>query len=308
MKVMLSRRSMIAFLSVIIVIAIVAALVFATSKGYDTLTIPPLRIAKATPSIPFEDITFPARGKTYQVYAYYLAGEVGYPALIHVHGRFGSRHQKEVLERAEVWHSLGYSVLSLDLSDSGGDTVEDGRSSMGLKEQYDVLGAFDYLVARGFAADQIGIVSISLGAATSLLAAGQEPRIKAVWEDSGYSRADSAIAEQAWNQGYTPLLVPIGFVWAYLVTGDRLWEVTPINLGPTFAKHNQAVYVVHGQGDTAVEYHHGVDLYTAYKAAGVEVTFWDLPQTSHGDIYVEHTEEYIRRMDEFFKSTLSFTK
>src|SRR5436190_918980 len=118
------RRAIVTAVSTLIVIAIFGVGIFATSKGYDVLTLPKVRFAHATPSVPFEDITFPARGRTYKVYAYYLPGEPGYPVLINVHGRFGSRHQTDTLDRAKAWRGLGYSVLSLDLSDNGGDTVE----------------------------------------------------------------------------------------------------------------------------------------------------------------------------------------
>jgi dipeptidyl aminopeptidase/acylaminoacyl peptidase len=301
-----TRRTVSIIAGEVIVIAIIGVGAYATSKGYDTLTLPKERYAHATPSVQFEDVTFPARGRSYKVYAYYLPGEAGYPVLINVHGRFGSRHQKDTLDRAQAWRSLGYAVLSLDLSDNGGDTVEDGRLSMGFKEPYDVLGAVDYLLTRGFTSDQIGIVSISLGASTSLMAAGQEPRLKAIWEDSGYTRADTVIAEQATRNGYTPLLIPGGMLWGVLTTGDRLWEVAPINLGPLFAANKQAIYITHAEGDETVAYHHGVDLYNAYKAAGVNVTFWGLPPISHGRIFIERRDEYLKRLDEFFHSTLSF--
>src|SRR5260221_337386 len=188
------RRAIFTSVMVLVVVSILGVYTYASSKGYDTLSLPKQRFAHATPSVQFEDVTFPARGRTYKVYAYYLPGEAGYPALINVHGRFSSRHDKDTLDRAQAWRGLGYSVLSLDLSDNGGDTVEDGRLSMGLKEQ----------------------------------------------------------------------------------------------------------------DDETVAYHHGVDLYDSYKAAGVNVTFWGLPPIPHGKIFVERREEYLQRLDEFFRSTLTF--
>src|SRR5260221_12489407 len=133
----------------------------------------------------------------YQVHAFYMPGKPDAPALINGHGWASNRHSKPDMDRAIALRDLGYNVLSIDLQDNGGDTVEDGRLSMGYKERYDVLGAFDYLLARGFISEKIGIVSISMGASTSLMAAGADPRIKAIWADRGYARPDSVVAEQA---------------------------------------------------------------------------------------------------------------
>src|SRR5260221_14600804 len=112
----------------------------------------------------------------YQVHAFYMPGKPDAPALINLHGWPSSRHSKVDMDRAIALRALGYNVLSIDLQDNGGDTVEDGRLSMGYKERYDVLGAFDYLLTRGFATDKIGLVGVSLGGSTSLMAAGAEPR------------------------------------------------------------------------------------------------------------------------------------
>src|SRR5262249_29864452 len=162
-------------------------------------------------------------------------------------------------------------------------------------------GAFDYLLMRGFEPNQIGLVSESMGAATSLMAAGQEPRIKAVWEDSGYSRVDTVLGEQAALKGFPPIVVSGGMIWGYVLGGDRIWDVTPITLGPVLAANKQAVYMVHDKPDQTVLFHHGVDLYNAFTAAGVEVTFWALPDGEHAQAIDNHHAEYLMRLDRFFK-------
>src|SRR5262249_20165216 len=147
------------------------------------------------------------------------------PVLISVPGYRASRHDQYHIDRAVALRDLGNNVLSIDLQDNGGDTVEDGRLSMGFQEQQDVLGAFDYLLSRGFKPNQIGFVAEWMGAGTSLKEAGQNLQIKAVWEDSGFSRVDPVRGEQAALKGFPPLIVPGGLVWAYVIGGDRLWEV-----------------------------------------------------------------------------------
>jgi dipeptidyl aminopeptidase/acylaminoacyl peptidase len=304
----LKRHYILLAFGLLIVVAI-AILTYIASTAYDVLSLPGGPIPPATPTGKFEDVTFPSRGHNYKVYGFYLPGQPDAPALISVHGWKATRHDKYHLDRAAALRDLGYTVLTIDLQDNGGDTVEDGRLSMGYKERYDVLGAFDYLLSRGFTADKIGLVGESEGGSTILMAAGLEPRIKAIWEDSGYTRADSVVTEQAQNFGYPPFVVLPGMAWGFLKTGDRIWEVTPIDLGPTFAANKQAVYIIHAEQDTRVLYHHGVDLYNAYQKAGVDVTFWslpdtDLPDNAHAVAITYHHDEYMKRLDEFFKQHL----
>jgi uncharacterized protein len=300
------QRKLVTTLVGVCVLVALTLYTIASAKGYDIVTKVPHRYEPKTPADKFEEVNFKSRGQTYPVYAFFLQGDPAWPALIHVHGRFGSRHNDADLERADAWRRLGYNVLSIDLSDNGGDTIGDGRSTLGFDEQYDVLGAFDYLLAQGYTPDRIGIVSISMGAASSLMAASKEPRIKAIWEDSGYSRADSVLWEQAQSAGLPPIIVPGGFAWGALFGGDRIWEVAPITHASTFAANKLALYITHSDDDKLVFYHHGVDMYNAFKAAGVEVTFWSLRGLGHGQIYDNFSQEYLRRLDDFFKHHLTF--
>lgn len=268
--------------------------------GYRTLVTPPTKWPSNTPTTEFTEITFNACDRDYTVYGFLLRGDPGTDAIVNVHGRFSSRHNAYQIERAELLRALGYTVLSIDLSDNGGDTVEDGRSSMGFDEQYDVLGAVDYLLTRGFAPDQIGLVGESMGAASVLSAASHEPRIRAIWADSPYSRVDAVVAEQATSSGFPSIIMPGGLAWGALLAGDRMWEVAPLEAGAAFAANDQAIHLTHCQGDTIVFYHHSVDLEAAYRASGADVTFWGLPCTQHTEGIFSNREEYLGRLRAFF--------
>ncbi len=272
--------------------------------AFDLATKPPDHAAINKPSGEYRDVSFRSRGQNYSVYAFYLPGKVDAPALISTHGLSGSRYDEFQVRRAMALRDLGYTVLSIDLSDSTGDTVGNGRIAYGYEERWDVLGAFDYLIAQGFAANRIGLVGESMGATTSLLAAAAEPRIKAVWADSGYARLDSVMGERLQTNGLPPLL-DVGFViWDVLLTGAHLWEVTPERDGALLAQHQQAVYLIHDEGDSVVAFHHGRDLFAAYQSAGVDVTFWPIPKLEHVEGFDHYQQEYLKRLDEFFKANL----
>jgi dipeptidyl aminopeptidase/acylaminoacyl peptidase len=295
------RRNLIRATTLVVMLALVFIYGFVARMAFDSMSLPGSHLPK-TPTGNYEDVSFPPRGQNYPVYAFYLPGKSGAPALISVHGHRGSRFDDYHLNRAVYLRDLGYSVLSIDLSDNGGQTIGDGRISMGYDERWDVLGAFDYLLTRGFAPERIGLVGESMGASTSLIAAALEPRIRAIWADSGYGRADTVLMERAESGGFSRAFVPGGFIYALLATGDRIWEVTPIDFGPAFATNKQAIYLIHCEPDPSVQYHHSVDMHAAFKAAGVDVTFWSIPDGGHTSGIVNHREEYLQRLDAFFKT------
>ena len=143
-----------------------------------------------------------------------------------------------------------------------------------------------------------------MGAATVMMAAALEPRIKAVWEESGYGRVDVVVRENMAKSGFPTIIIPGGVLWGYLIAGDRLWEINPVEIGPTLAANKQAIYIIHGDADDMVLYHHGVEIYDAFKAAGVDVTFWTLPGLGHVEGLAKVHDEYLKRLDEFFKAHL----
>jgi dipeptidyl aminopeptidase/acylaminoacyl peptidase len=295
-----TRRQLITLLAWLIGVLTFSGYIALSLLTYNVLSLPPVEYPFTTPMIPFEDVSFVARGQTYRVHAFLLQGDPGTPALISVHGRFNSRHTDYQLNRSLYLHDLGYTVLSIDLSDNGGDTVQNGRSSMGYSERWDVIGAFDFLLAQGFATDRIGLVGESMGAATVLMAADLEPRIKAVWADSPYERADTVLEEQIQHIGLPPIVIPGGMIVGWAISGERMWEVAPLDVGPHLASRNQAVYLVHDEQDRLIPYHHSVDIYQAFKKAGVDVTFWSVPDLDHVLGIVDDRAEYLERLDHFF--------
>ncbi|MFN8536481.1 MAG: CocE/NonD family hydrolase [Thermomicrobiales bacterium] len=93
------------------------------------------------------------------------------------HG-FGN-DQVEVLPWADFLVRAGYSTFVYDMrarGASGGDAI-----TIGLLEQDDLVSVVDYLVTRpDVDPERIGALGVSLGGVTSILAAGNDPRIKAV--------------------------------------------------------------------------------------------------------------------------------
>ena len=82
-----------------------------------------------------------------------------------------------------IWWIGASAYCYFDLrarGESGGN-----RSSEGDREQWDLLGAIDYVKARGIPVERIGLLGFSLAAGVAILVAAQEPRIPAIVSDSG---------------------------------------------------------------------------------------------------------------------------
>ena len=144
----------------------------------------------------YEDVRFPARDAPLELHAWWVPSSSGPQgaAVVVVHGLGACIRDREVLLPAGMLSGLGYGVLMLDLRDHGGSSVEDGRMAGGTEEYRDVMAAVDWLVAQGLEPERIGVLGASMGAATAIVAGGQDERISAVWADTSYADVETRIA------------------------------------------------------------------------------------------------------------------
>lgn len=301
---MQQRRRLIRWAVLLVVFGLAALYLAASWIAYDVGSLPPAQHAPVFPQRAYQEITFPARGQSYRVQAFLQRGQSGRPALINVHGYRSTRYSRPVLDRSDALNALGYTVITLDLSDNGGATIGNGRISFGYSEKWDVLGAVDVLITLGFTAGNIGLVGESMGAATILLSAAEDSRLRAVWADSSFARADVVLMEQAHTGGIPGFVVPGGLFIGALRTGDRVWEAAPLDMGGKLHNAGQAVYLLTCEQDPLVWPHHSRDLLDAYRRSGVDVTLWVIAcQTHVGGLSVAR-DEYLTRLDQFFRKKL----
>jgi pimeloyl-ACP methyl ester carboxylesterase len=116
------------------------------------------------------------------------------PTVIVVHGYKDCRLAPSCLAASGMlWHN-GFNVLSIDLRNHGYSDCykfQPPYTTFGSEEHKDVLGAYDYLVARyrnttGKITSRpvVGLYGVSMGASTSLIAYAQEHNISSVFVDS----------------------------------------------------------------------------------------------------------------------------
>jgi dipeptidyl aminopeptidase/acylaminoacyl peptidase len=187
----------------------------------------------------------------------------------------------------------------IDLRDHGDSSDEDLRYAGGTEEYRDVLGAWDWLQsAQSIPAERIGLLGISLGAATALIASGEEPRVAATWADSSYADIGVAIRAELARNGYPEFLEIGGVAMARLLSGDDLRSRSPLVAVGRMTGRN--LYITHGTDDGRLSVDYAHTLIDAAETAGVNVTSWIVPATGHTQAMWLQPEEYALRLADFF--------
>jgi fermentation-respiration switch protein FrsA (DUF1100 family) len=166
-----------------------------------------------------------------------------------------------------------------------------------------VLGAWDWLRSvKAIPVDRIGLLGVSLGAATVLIASGEEPRVVATWEDSSYADISVAIQAELARNGYPGFLEPGGIAMARLISGDDLRSRSP--LAAVRAMTGRSLFITHGEADDRLSVEYGRTLSREAESAGVRVSTWIVRGAGHTLAMGLVPDEYESRLTGFFESSL----
>lgn len=249
----------------------------------------------------FEDVEFPSRRGDVMLSSWYLPGGDSSPHLIFVHGLGSDRSGDNAVELAARMVEEGHSVLLFDLrghGSSGGDKV-----SGGYFERWDVLGAFDYLMKQGIDPDRTGLIGFSMGAATSILAAAEEPLITALVADSPYANASDLISRKAARKTPFPLwLMPV-FIPTTKLMAKEIYGIDICELSPERAveRLDYPILVIHATDDQRIPLEQGLRV---AKPAPEGSFLWWAPDVDHVDAFLTYPDEYVDRVTEYFGSRL----
>ena len=247
----------------------------------------------------YETVSFPAREDGVNISAWLVKSETSTDrVVIVVHGSDVCRRNTSVLLPAGMLANNGFDVLLIDLRNHGDSQVVTGRFTAGTTEYRDALGAFDFLVAQGYAPEKIGLMGVSLGAATSVNAFGAEPAITALWADSSFADISSVVRDQLAMNGVPAFLNGAVLIVASL-DGNDLEAMAPIDA----IKHQNGrpVTIVHGNAD---EWINVESAYRLYEASGQAAGLWIIDGTRHVEAMFVYPEEYAQRMVDFFNASL----
>ena len=271
-----------------------------TGFSFPSVAVSPADYAMPSP----EEVAFPSRDAGITISGWWIpAAEPDAPAVVVVHGHTACKRDHAVLLPAGMLYRHGVSVLLIDLRDHGDSSDEDGRYAGGTEEYRDALGAWDWLQsAQSIPADRIGLLGISLGAATVLIASGEEPRVVATWEDSSYGDIRVAIRAELARNGYPQFLEMGGVAMARLLSGDDLTARSPLDA--VRAMTGRALFITHGTADgrLGVDFAHA--LIEAAEAAEVDLDSWIVPGAGHAEAMGLDPAGYEARLVAFFETAL----
>lgn len=249
--------------------------------------------------------SFPARDDARVTIAaswYPAAVGLDAPTVILSHGFTGCRMGPGDLLAAGMLHRHGIAVLMIDLRNHGDSTMVDMRFAGGVVEYRDVLGAWDWLRSQGVPERRIGLLGFSLGAATTMIAMGQEPRIAAIWADSSYGDIGSALRDELARNGYPTILQAGGVLAGKIIGGVDLESHSPLET--TTLLHGRPIFLTHGLLDQRINVRSAYELAGSVAAHGEVAGLWVVPDAGHTEAIRLHPAEYDQRMSEFFLGAL----
>ncbi len=219
-------------------------------------------------------------------------------AVLLLHGYRCDR--REMLPHADMLLDAGFTVLLFDFrnrGESGGDYV-----SLGYHEQDDVLAAIDHLKSRlGPRAASIGLLGISQGGASAILAAAGSDDVRAVAVEASFRSVDSAVGQSFTHFiglpafPFAPITVWLAERRTGIDAGDIVPERAVAALAPT------PLLVMHGLDDETISPSDGEAIFAA---AGQPKALWLIPAAEHGEGATAAADEYRRRIVAFFDGNL----
>jgi dipeptidyl aminopeptidase/acylaminoacyl peptidase len=277
-----------------------AALVLASYTGVAGLVAQRFTSAqrKAPDTLAAQEVRFAARDGLATIAAAYLPAAEPRGAVVFVHGKDACRGDElkgNTLELATRFNEAGLAVLMIDLRGHGSSSR--ARLTYGQRERFDVLGAVDWL--RGQGHGRIGVLGASMGAASTLLAAADEPAICCVVADSAFCDFGQMIQRQFRNLSRLPgIVLPGALAIGRALTGVALQTVRPLDAAARLT--GRPCLMIHSAGDRFIP---SADAVRLAAAAGGELWITDSP--GHIGSYRAQPEAYTERVLTFFARHLA---
>ena len=229
------------------------------------------------------------------VAGWFAAGKPGRGAVLLLHGVRGSRHAMSA--RALFLHRQGLATLAIDLPGHGESPAP--RITFGANESHGVVAALAWLAQR-CAGERVGVVGVSLGAA-SLVLARPDPAPAAVVLESMYPTIEEAVADRlAAHVGAPAALLAPALLWQMpWRLGVSPAQLHPIDVLPSLRSR---LLIAAGDADRHTTPAETRRLYDA--ARGEPKSLWIVAGAAHVDLHAFARADYERRVGGFMQDAL----
>lgn len=230
------------------------------------------------------------------LYGWHLRAAAADPLLVLCHG-----YQRSIEETFSIGRDLserGFNVLLFDFRGCG---RSGGRyTSLGYHEPLDVRGAVQWLWGRHGNQRPVGVLGISMGGASTLMAAVDEPLISAIVSDSAFATLQGAV-----DLRFAPLSFPkaqlyrLSMLAAEVMCGGRVRDVRPVDAAARLG--DRPVLLIHGRLDAVAPFEHAEQLNAALSGPH---ELWALDGVYHAMARFAQADAYLERVSSFFRRHL----
>ena len=279
----LTRRCKI--FSALFIAAIILGVIFVWSIGGILVAPANQPIGNPPASLHVENVEFSsASGAT--IHGWFVAGEPGKGAIILMHGVHANRFS--LVARAEFLSHAGYSILLFDFQGHGESIGK--HITFGFLESRDATAAVDF-IRQKIPGEKIGVIGISLGAASVLLAEPPLP-VNAMVLESSFPTIEHATEDRMIERfGFLGrLATPLLTCQLKPRLGIGLEDLKPI-------EHAKKIFVpkffIAGTTDklTSIE-----ESKALFAAAAEPKQYWWIDGAAHVDMHMDAKMEYERRI------------
>jgi fermentation-respiration switch protein FrsA (DUF1100 family) len=273
---------------------------------------PPLPITK-TPAafgLQYRDVTFFSREDHIRLRGWLIPGVLPNGHLtvqrtvIMVHGTRSNRAAPLLLDLGSALARRGFAILAFDMRGMGESSP--APLSEGYFERRDVLGAVDFLRSGPLTYPELGRPRViagwgdSMGAATLILAAAQEPAIRAIVSDSGFAAIVPLLESNTQIPG---MLIPSVLLAIRVLYGIDYYATRPVDVIARIAP--RPIFFIQGTADTVVP-PSNLKVLAMAASAGLHahVQTWMVQGADHIQSFHVMGSVYVNRVVNFFNQAL----
>lgn len=224
-----------------------------------------------------QEVHFPSV-KGQDIYAWKVISNPDFPTLILVHG--WGRNVERMSPYLRKLCCRGFNMLAFDARGHG-NSHEDGPMTM-LKFAEDIESAITYVFSDEEQKNkEISLIGLSIGGASSILAASRDARIRKVVTVGGFAHPLDVMRKQMKDR-YIPYFP---FTWLFFKfvkwrTGLNFDAIAPVN---NIANASADFLLIHGTKDKVVPLEQGQQL----KKAQPKAELWEIPGRGHSNCHLE---------------------